>query len=672
MPEAELEPLRKALALGAESFSLVADALPHLVWVSRPDGTILYYNRRWLSYTGLGVDDTNRDYGRVKGVVHPDDLTSMWARWSESLASATPYETEYRLRSAADGTYRWFIARAEPLRDEAGRVVQWIGTATDVDEQHRARETLEYIALASKVLFENFELAQNLQRLVELLVPTMGEIALIVLLDDEGALRVAASAHEDPEKTAVLARLHRERLLTLEAERVEIQRLREHRARVIERLNLQAARAQLWPYVASTLAAFEPTSSVTIPLHARGETFGGLYFYNGKEEASYHTRDLPLLTEIAHRTSIAIENARSYARERRIAEAYQRASLPIKLSTIPGVRIDAVFTAGSDEAAIGGDWYDSTLLPNGSLLVTVGDVMGRGLEAAAIMARTRQVINVAAMYETDPARVLDTTDRLVGNAFPELMITAFVAIIAPDCSTLRYANAGHRAPFLRRRNELVELQSTGLPLGVRREAASTSQATDLTGAELLVLYTDGLVDDRRNPDVCEWRLHEVVSSEAVLHAHAPARLIQEACTFNARADDIAVLTVRFGGDERWSFSTENAQAANDARADFVRFLKGKCDDARAIETAEVVFGELVGNVVRHAPGPVDVTLEWKRGGPILHIIDRGTSFEQRQRLPSDPLAEGGRGLFIAGQLSAGLKVSHLSGYGNHVSAHLNL
>lgn len=672
MTENELQPLRDALEQGVEYFSLVADAMPLLIWVARGDGKIIYYNRRWLAYTGLGVEETNRDYGAAKGVVHPGDLGTLWSRWSEALATGEPYETEYRLRSAHDGTYRWFIARASPIRDATGAIAQWIGTCTDIDEQRRARDTLEYIAQASDVLFASFDLDKSLQHLVELLVPRMADIAAVMLVDADGGLRMKASAHRNPEKARLVQKMHGERMLTPEAERREVARLSEHRPRVIEDFNLAAGRAQLWPYIASALSPLQPRSSVTIPLHARGVTYGGLYLYSGTEELSYDARDVPLFLEIGHRASIAIENARSYERERRIAETYQRASLPLAISCPKDLRVDAIFMPGSVEAEIGGDWYDSTSMRDGSLLVTVGDVMGRGLPAAAIMARIRQVINVAAMYDSDPARVLDTADAIV-REIPDLMITAFVGLISADRKTLRYANAGHRPPFLRRHGALVELKATGLPLGVRNAVAvGESQSTSLEGAEMLVLYTDGLVDDRVDADAGETRLREVLSNRAVLFAHAPARLIHEACVHAALCDDVAILTIRFGDTERWSFSTQNAQAANDARADFVRFLQYRAQATVSVESAEMVFGELVGNVVRHAPGPVDVTLEWGEDHPVLHVIDRGSAFERRARLPDDPMDEGGRGLFIAQQLSAGLGVQHVPGYGNHVWAQLHV
>lgn len=646
--------------------------MPQLVWVARADGRVEYYNRRWIAFTGLTVEDTNESYGTEKGAVHQDDLPSLWQRWTEALATGEPYEAEYRLREAATGAYRWFIARAAPVHDEHGSVARWVGTCTDVDDQQRTRASLEFLSKASDILFESFDLRKVFQALCELTAAEIADIALVLLADAEGRLRPIASAHRDPEPDRVIAKLRGERVLTPDAERHELQRLREGRPRIIRDFNLEAGRSQLWPYLASAVAPIKPRSSITIPLQSRGATYGGIYIFYGDGTRTCDERDVPLFTDVGRRASIAVENARSFERERRIAETFQRAALPITLAELPGLHLDAVFQPGSDEAEIGGDWYDSVILRDGSLLVGVGDVMGRGLSAASIMARVRQIITVAALYEDDPSRVLDTADHLVRQGFPDPVITAFCGIINPDRTMLRYANAGHRAPLLRRGGKATELPSTGLPLGVRDFASAETKSVSLEGAELLVLYTDGLVESREPLPDGEQRLLEALESDAVIHAKWPAAFLHDACVREQRSDDIAILTIRFEEHAGWAFTAENAQAANDARGDFVRYLRARVSDEAAVSAAELVFGELVGNVVRHARGAIDVRLEWSGEQPILHVIDRGAKFARANELPPDPLSEGGRGLFIAQELSDSLLIEHVRGFGNHVVAALRL
>src|SRR5512146_2121991 len=112
-------------------FTALAEAMPQLVWICDAHGRIVYFNRPWIDYTGVDVAELSD--AAPNNIVHPDDLDRTWSAWNAALAERTPYEIEYRLRRAHDHSYRWFIARAVPLFDHAGRVESWVGTATDID-----------------------------------------------------------------------------------------------------------------------------------------------------------------------------------------------------------------------------------------------------------------------------------------------------------------------------------------------------------------------------------------------------------------------------------------------------------------------------------------------------------------------------------------------------------
>jgi PAS domain S-box-containing protein len=127
------------------------DALPQLIWVAAPDGTLEYLNRRCADYSGLPIDDLlGWDWGWV---VHPADLPATLGAWNRSLRDGTPHEVEFRLRRR-DGEYRWFLARAEPARDADGAVVRWFGTCTDIDAARRAADRLRGVRLLFRGLVE--------------------------------------------------------------------------------------------------------------------------------------------------------------------------------------------------------------------------------------------------------------------------------------------------------------------------------------------------------------------------------------------------------------------------------------------------------------------------------------------------------------------------------------
>jgi PAS domain S-box-containing protein len=130
----------EALRESERSFQLLADAMPQIVWASRPDGWSEYFNQRWYDYSGLTFAETE-GHGWASRI-HPDDSAGAMAAWTRAVASGTPFEAEYRLR-ASDGNYRWHLIRAIPTRGPDGQIQRWFGTCTDIEDQRTAKETAE-------------------------------------------------------------------------------------------------------------------------------------------------------------------------------------------------------------------------------------------------------------------------------------------------------------------------------------------------------------------------------------------------------------------------------------------------------------------------------------------------------------------------------------------------
>jgi PAS domain S-box-containing protein len=148
-----------AVREGAERYKFLADAMPLIIWTARPDGNLDYYNKAWFDYTGLTLAQTE-DWG-WKVVIHPEDLQRCIDAWTHSFTTGANYEIEYRFKCGLDGTYRWFLGRALAHRDEAGSIVQWVGTGTDIDAQKRAHTELE-----SKVAERTRELCSSNEALL--------------------------------------------------------------------------------------------------------------------------------------------------------------------------------------------------------------------------------------------------------------------------------------------------------------------------------------------------------------------------------------------------------------------------------------------------------------------------------------------------------------------------
>jgi PAS domain S-box-containing protein len=244
--------------------------------------------------------------------------------------------------------------------------------------------------------------------------------------------------------------------------------------------------------------------------------------------------------------------AQQFAHEHLVAETLQRSLLPKELPRLPGVDVAARFVAGSSEAVVGGDWYDALALPDGRLMLMIGDVEGRGLEAAATMGQARNALRAYALEGAPPAEVLCSLDRLMAATGEERFVTALCAVLDADLGELVYANAGHVPPLLARADGTTTFLDGGLtapvgvPVGVQvgGEAAERFVEARVTidpGATLL-LYTDGLVE-RRTEGIDDGlaRLAGALAPGAELDELLD-RLVA-LCTDDDR-DDVAILAVR--------------------------------------------------------------------------------------------------------------------------------
>jgi len=299
-------------------------------------------------------------------------------------------------------------------------------------------------------------------------------------------------------------------------------------------------------------------------------------------------------------------------------------------------------------------------------------VTGHGLPAWSIMSKLRHSINAIAKYEANPARILDVVEEVVLQRYPEAIATAFAAILDTRRQTITYANAGHPAPIVRRRDGTVEaLRTYGLPIGLRQSGpAGDLQTASLQGAALLVFYTDGLIESTRNAvDGERWLVRSLYSDTAYLTADS-ANFVKSYCLRGLVRDDVAILTLNFVSLPRWSFASSDQQAAQKARDEFCDLLAAgrmASDDCAA---SELIFGELLGNVARHAPGPLEAALEFREDRAILHVIDRGPGYRVARPLRANVLDEGGRGLWLVQRFGTSLEVEPIPGFGTHTAATL--
>lgn len=230
----------------------------------------------------------------------------------------------------------------------------------------------------------------------------------------------------------------------------------------------------------------------------RGEVLGGLFF--GHEEVGVFTEGHAKLAEgIAGQAAIAIDNARLYATQRSAAETLQRSILPARLPKLAGLETAARYLPAEVGIEVGGDWYDILELDSGSVAVVVGDVVGRGLAAAGIMGQLCHAVRAYALEDPSPGTVLSRLNRFIEKTGEEPFATVVFAVFDPRAGTLRVANAGHPPALMMNPDGTAEFleQSSGPPVGAVTDNEYEEEVVTLMPGCRLLLYTDGLVEDRR-------------------------------------------------------------------------------------------------------------------------------------------------------------------------------
>ena len=294
------------------------------------------------------------------------------------------------------------------------------------------------------------------------------------------------------------------------------------------------------------------SSVIVVPLAARGRTLGALALIRAEPSPAFDDGDLSLATALAVRAGLAVDNARLYSEREYVAETLQRSLLPAELPTARGFEFGGRYVPASVEGArVGGDFYD-VLEHDDHWIVVIGDVVGKGAAAAAMMGVARYTIRTAAMAESRPSLILEVLSqaiyRQVGD---QRFVTACCARVLRTSSGARVtvASGGHPLPFIVRASGHVEVAGApGTILGIFEDPELPDTVVDLENGDALVLYTDGVTDERNDGEQFgEERLRSVLSSLARSTAQGIADGVLDAVVgFRAgeARDDIAVLALK--------------------------------------------------------------------------------------------------------------------------------
>jgi PAS domain S-box-containing protein len=409
----------------------------------------------------------------------------------------------------------------------------------------RAEQRQSLLARASGDLATSLDAEDVLTRLAALVVPALADVCEVDLLAQDGRLERSVRSNGG---------LPREVEQVFERRPVDVER--DHPIAQVLRTGEPQLLRDVAPDLVDALAADDEhlaatrtlgvRQAIVVPLVARGQVIGVLSLMARSRDRRYDHADLELAEDLADRTAVALDNARLYREQREAALILQRSLLPATVTSPPGVQVAARYLPGGEGVEVGGDWYDLVALPSGRIAVAVGDVMGRGIPAAARMGQLRNGLRAYLLDERGPA---DALTRLEIFADPHrTFVTTICGVLDPVTRQLCIANAGHVPPLILvggREPEYLDVPLSvplGTVVGPPIEEGDVTLPPDTT----LVLFTDGLVERRDQPvDEGMERLRHVAATaggQPDLDAFVDA-LLAGMLGSGYNTDDVAVLAV---------------------------------------------------------------------------------------------------------------------------------
>jgi len=351
-------------------------------------------------------------------------------------------------------------------------------------------------------------------------------------------------------------------------------------------------------------------------------------------------------------------------RTKTVAETLQRVFLPEKLPQKADLRLDAVYLPAEKDGLIGGDWYDAFELPDGRLIVSIGDVCGHGLQASVVVGRLRQAVLTLAFKIEDPAELLREIDHIHSYQNPDVVVTALVGMIDPSHTVMVYAAAGHPPPLIADQSgELARVLPYGdLPLGVDGTRPRRTHRVPIKPGAVIALYTDGMTEFTRDVLTVEKKLRAsvalLVGNTDIAH---PAAAVQE-MVFEEMPpqDDAALLLMQFLKfptplaqadtshlEKEWRFHSSDVHTVHRVRQEISTYLRDMAADGDQTVDAEIVVGEILANTLEHASGLTKVHIDWATEEPVITVRDAGPGLKNPSgQLPGNIMSEKGRGFFL--------------------------
>jgi len=473
-----------------------------------PDDPVVWVNDAFTRTTGYPADEAvGRNCRFLQGPeTDPVAVAQVRAALDEGHVAATVLRNHRR-----DGSAFWNQLVIGALHDDAGAVTHRVGVLVDVTARVgadpvrsgldlHAGSRLELLARVSDELARHLDYEAAVDALADLAVPALATWGFVAVTDDRGRFEHVHVVAGDTDAGELAQALADQDLGWLRRAPSISEALATHPGYVALPYEIDTAGlpARTTPSQLALLRRLGLGSALVVPLRARDRVIGVLCLVHEKPDG-FTPDTVVTAAHLSRRAGLALDNVRLFLAQRTAALTLQHGLLP-EIPTIPGLDVAAQYVPSARLAAVGGDWFDVLPLPDGTVGLAVGDVVGHDLAAAASMGQLRSLLRSFAWDGAAPARVLARTDELVrGLDVADIATCVYARLSAPDGARLEYARAGHPPPLLRLPGGTVTRLDgvLGTPIGIAGPGRpTTEEVVDLPHGSTLVMYTDGLVERR--------------------------------------------------------------------------------------------------------------------------------------------------------------------------------
>lgn len=537
-----------------DEVSAIIGGIASGIIAQRSDGEIVYANDIAASLldfqSGEAMIGANFEDVLARIVIRREDGTPFDSNQAPSRRALRgeqhPMELlRYIVKST--GEEFWIFVRSTAIFAASGEPTLAIAVIEDNTDRKRHELAQAFLADASAKLAEPLGFDETVRALADAAVPAIADWCTIELVGPRGVLETIAVAHRDPAMVEAVKAYRSEYPITADDDFGPALAIRNAEAVLYDEIDEDRARSIYGDEErAEALSTISSRSSLSAPIVAQGKAIGSIMLALSRPGARFTEYDVDTVTELGRRAGISLDNARLHTERMRMLASLQKSLVPAELPKLEGLSLSATFRPAERDAEVGGDFYDAFALADGSSAVVIGDVCGKGPEAAALTALARYTIRTAAMHESDPERILRLlNEALIDQVTDGRFCTVAFARFQPSSGgglSVEAISAGHPLPLVINGGPPRAIGKPGTLLGVVGDPDLPVVRATLGPGEAMALYTDGLSAGQTTDDT-SYAL-ELVGSIAFSSGEGLAQQIDRAAIDRQdepNRDDVAII-----------------------------------------------------------------------------------------------------------------------------------